>query len=101
MTYSMKVSVFYCIGMFVCVLKGGARLWARATRFSICCWLAMSIGRCGLVSAYASWQVSSSQLARGLPTRQVCSIRHVKVPDSKRTSLIGSRGGARRMCPNR
>ena len=50
---------------------------------------------------WASLYVSSNQFARGLPTRQMCSILGLNVPVSKSTSLIGSSLSARIMCPNK
>ena len=45
--------------------------------------------------------VSIYWVARGLPTRRMCSILGLNVPVAKSTSLIGSSLSARIMCPNK
>ena len=67
-TYSVRDSVSCNIYVFLHVWKGGNLLCARVASFNMCCWLAMSTATFGSISAYASWQVSGSQWARGLPT---------------------------------
>ena len=74
-------------------------LSATVARCNMCCWLTMSTTTRGSKSASASWQVSSSQWASGLPARLVCSILGKKVPVPKRTCLMGSCGDEQKNAP--
>ena len=82
------------------VWKGRSRLCAHLARRFIWSRLLISNTSCGLICAYASWQVSMSHCVRGLPTLLQCSIRGLRVPGSNKTSLMGSSCWALRMWPN-
>ena len=95
------VTNFYSFQGAKCrVWKGRSRLCAHLARRFIWSRLLISNTSCGLICAYASWQVSMSHCVRGLPTLIQCSIRGLRVPGSNKTSLMGSSCWALRMWPN-
>ena len=102
MTYSVRDSCksFTLQGEKRRAWKGCSRLCAHLARRSIWSRLLISNTSCGLICAYASWQVSKNHCARGLPTLLQCSIRGLRVPGSNKTSLMGSSCEALKMWPN-
>ena len=81
------------------VLNISVRSIAVLIMWSMCSLLFMSKLSVWFNAWCASWNVSRTQCALGLPTLLICSILGYITPGSKMTCLSGSSRGARMMCP--